>query len=233
MHKNVQCGCKHVCVSVCVGVRCISLCGSILVSTVLCAQLMLYAWRMHAKDISTSLGSFLKGCKHVLTGALSWLFIESVFETMVFRVQYIVKLLLRCSGDQSLLRKSPKISMKLRLTVLMFRLFALNVYEHALLLMPFVIVLCLTTEIGYTYVCVQMYFYIVWILFFTQCVSTTPLHIAAEMSHYDVVAVLLSYNADATIKDKVSNMHILYCNWYIAIIVNLTKPITGNRTRVI
>ena len=33
--------------------------------------------------------------------------------------------------------------------------------------------------------------------------STTPLHQAVEKCHYDVVAVLLSYNADGTIKDQV------------------------------
>ena len=37
----------------------------------------------------------------------------------------------------------------------------------------------------------------------TQLGSTTPLHQAAEEGHYDIVAVLLSYNADGTIKDEV------------------------------
>ena len=37
----------------------------------------------------------------------------------------------------------------------------------------------------------------------TQSGSTTPLHQAAEKGHYDIVAVLLSYNADGTIKDEV------------------------------
>ena len=40
-------------------------------------------------------------------------------------------------------------------------------------------------------------------LLHTQSGSTTPLHRAAEKGHYDIVAVLLSYNADGTIKDQV------------------------------
>ena len=41
------------------------------------------------------------------------------------------------------------------------------------------------------------------ICFSTQSKYSTPLHQAAEKRHYDVVAVLLSYNADGTIKDQV------------------------------
>ena len=39
--------------------------------------------------------------------------------------------------------------------------------------------------------------------FFPPQDDSTPLHIAAEKGHLDVVIVLLSYNADGTIKDKV------------------------------
>ena len=37
----------------------------------------------------------------------------------------------------------------------------------------------------------------------TQPGYTTPLHQAAEKGHYDVVAVLLLYNADGTMTDRV------------------------------
>ena len=44
---------------------------------------------------------------------------------------------------------------------------------------------------------------LLFILFFPPQDDCTALHIAAEKGHLDVVIVLLSHNADGTIKDKV------------------------------
>ena len=38
-------------------------------------------------------------------------------------------------------------------------------------------------------------------------INSTPLHVACENRHYDIVAVLLSYNADGTKKDHVRSTH--------------------------
>ena len=47
--------------------------------------------------------------------------------------------------------------------------------------------------------------------------GSTPLHKAAEEGHNDVVAILLSYNADSTLQDKVYEslmcMHDLWQRW--------------------
>ena len=51
--------------------------------------------------------------------------------------------------------------------------------------------------------CPAMYLHFFDCFLHTQSGSITPLHQAAEKGHYDIVAVLLSYNANGTIKDQV------------------------------
>ena len=50
------------------------------------------------------------------------------------------------------------------------------------------------------------------VMYFPPQNGSTPLHIAAEKGHLDAITVLLSHNADGTIKDKV--LYLVSCIKY-------------------